>query len=117
MSKPIWQPSPKRCAASNLRRFIDANRERLRGDDYAALYDWSIASPAEFWAAIWRFCEVKAVAPYGAVLSDASRMPGAKWFEGAKLNFAANLLEHEANGTALVFANERGERSEHPFEW
>jgi acetoacetyl-CoA synthetase len=39
-------------------------------------------------------------------------MPGAKWFEGAQLNFAANLLEHGATGTALVFGNERGERTE-----
>jgi acetoacetyl-CoA synthetase len=95
-----------------MRRFIDLNRARLRGDDYAALYDWSIESPQDFWAAIWRFCEVKATTPYDSVLRDAHRMPGAKWFEGAKLNFAANLLEHEASGTALVFANERGERIE-----
>jgi acetoacetyl-CoA synthetase len=95
-----------------MRRFIDLNRAHLRGDDYAALYDWSIESPQDFWAAIWRFCDVKAAAPYANVLRDASSMPGAKWFEGAKLNFAANLLEHEASGTALVFVNERGERTE-----
>ena len=87
-----------------MQRFIDANRAHLRSDDYAALYDWSIESPDEFWAAVWRFCEVKAATPYDSVLRDASRMPGAKWFEGAKLNFAANLLEHDATGTALVFA-------------
>ena len=28
-----------------MRRFISANRERLRGGDYAALYDWSIERP------------------------------------------------------------------------
>ena len=95
-----------------MRRFIDLNRAQLRGDDYAALYDWSIESPQDFWAAIWRFCDVKAATPYANVLRDASSMPGAKWFEGAKLNFAANLLEHEASGTALVFVNERGERTE-----
>ena len=38
------------------RRFIAENRQHLRGDDYAALYDWSTQSPAEFWAAVWRFC-------------------------------------------------------------
>ena len=47
-----------------MRRFIAVNRERLRGDDYAALYDWSIESPAEFWAAVWQFCGVQAVTPY-----------------------------------------------------
>ena len=112
MSTPIWQPTTKRCAESNLRRFIDANRARSRGDDYAALYDWSIESPAEFWEALWRFCDVKAAAPYRTVLRDAERMPGAKWFEGAKLNFAASLLEHDAGGTAVVFVNERNERSQ-----
>src|SRR5262245_49459705 len=85
VSTPIWQPPPARCAASNMRRFIDVNRARLRGDDYAALYDWSIESPTEFWEETWRFCEIKAAAPYDTVLRDASRMPGAKWFEGAKL--------------------------------
>jgi acetoacetyl-CoA synthetase len=112
VSKPIWQPTPKRCAASNMRRFIDVHRAQLRGDDYAALYEWSIEQPAEFWAAVWSFCEIRAVTPYRTVLRDPSRMPGAKWFEGAQLNFAANLLEHDASGAAVVFANERGERSE-----
>jgi acetoacetyl-CoA synthetase len=112
VSTPIWQPTAPRCAASNMHRFIADNRARLRGDDYAALYDWSIESPAEFWADVWRFCGVQAATPYRAVLRDGARMPGAKWFQGAELNFAANLLEHDAHGTALVFGNERGERSE-----
>ncbi len=112
MSTPIWQPSRERMAASNMRRFIAANRERLRGEDYAALYEWSIARPAEFWPAVWRFCGIRAARPYDTPLRDGTRMPGAKWFEGARLNFAENLLEHGASGTALVFANERGERSE-----
>ena len=81
-----------------MRRFIAANRERLRGDDYAALHDWSTESPAEFWAAVWTFCDIRASRPYDTVLRDAARMPGAKWFEGAQLNFAANLLEHDATG-------------------
>jgi acetoacetyl-CoA synthetase len=95
-----------------MRRFIDVNRGRLKSDDYAALYDWSIASLAEFWEAIWKFCEIKSATPYDVVLRDAERMPGAKWFEGAKLNFAASLLEHDARGVALIFTNERNERSQ-----
>ena len=99
-----------------MRRFIAENRQHLRGDDYAALYDWSIQSPAEFWAAVWRFCAIRATSPpSGTVLREAQRMPGAIWFEGARLNFAANLLEHDARGPALIFANERGERSE--LDW
>ena len=62
-----------------MRRFIAANRERLRGDDYAALYDWSIESPAEFWAAVWQFC---GVASRHAIrhrrCATRTRMPGAQ---------------------------------------
>jgi len=94
-----------------MRRFITANRARLRGDDYAALYAWSIASPAEFWAAVWRFCSIEHAAPFTSVVRDADKMPGAKWFEGATLNFAANLLAPQREGTAIVHANERGDRS------
>jgi acetoacetyl-CoA synthetase len=95
-----------------MRRFIAANRAQLRGDDYAALWSWSVESPAEFWAAVWDFCAIRARRPYDTVLRDAAQMPGAKWFEGAQLNFAENLLAHDASGTALVFGNERGERLE-----
>jgi acetoacetyl-CoA synthetase len=111
LNTPIWQPSAERSAASNMRRFIVANRERLRGDDYRALYAWSIERPAEFWAAVWSFCGIRASRHYDTVLRDGARMPGAKWFEGAQLNFAENLLAHDAAGTALIFANERGERT------
>ena len=110
MNTPIWQPPAERSEASNMRRFIAVNRERLRGDDYAALYDWSIESPAEFWAAVWEFCGVQAITPYETALRYGSRMPGAQWFRGARLNFAANLLEHDASGTAIVFGNERDDR-------
>ncbi len=110
MNNPIWQPSAERSAASNLRRFIATHRARLRGDDYAALYDWSIASPAEFWEAVANFCSIEHTTKHTAVLRNGNRMPGAHWFEGATLNFAANLLAPERDGAALVFANERGER-------
>jgi acetoacetyl-CoA synthetase len=110
LSTPIWQPSAERSAASNLRRFIATHRARLRGDDYAALYAWSIASPAEFWAAVSDFCAIEYTARHTAVLQQVDRMPGARWFEGATLNFAANLLTPERDNAAIVFANERGDR-------
>jgi acetoacetyl-CoA synthetase len=112
VSEPIWQPSAERVAASNLQRFIAANRAHLAGADYAALYDWSITAPAEFWAAVWEFCGILAVTNCTAVVHDGDRMPGARWFEGATLNFAANLLAPGRTGAAIVFADERGERIE-----
>ena len=112
MTEPIWQPSPQRVAESNLQRFIAAQRPRLPRPDYASLYDWSIAKPAEFWEALWRFCGIRSSADYTSVLRDGDKMPGATWFKGATLSFTANLLQPHRSGTAIVFANERGERSE-----
>jgi acetoacetyl-CoA synthetase len=111
VSTPIWQPSPERAAASALNRFIAAQRPRLAGDDYEALYAWSIQRPAEFWPAVADFCEVEFATPCNAVLSNGTHMPGARWFEGATLNFAAHLLRPTRDGAAIVFANEREERS------
>ncbi|HEY9182699.1 MAG TPA: AMP-binding protein, partial [Gammaproteobacteria bacterium] len=98
-----------------MRRFITENRARLHGDDYGALYAWSIDNPDEFWASVWKFCGIRAITEYRTVLRDAARMPGATWFDGATLNFAANLLAPSRSGAALVFANERGERGE--IDW
>jgi len=112
VTEPIWRPSEQRVAESNMQRFLTAQRARLPRADYAALYDWSVAKPAEFWEAVWKFCGVRSSADYTAVLRDADRMPGARWFDGATLSFTANLLHPERAGPAIVFANESGERSE-----
>ncbi len=95
-----------------MQRFLAANRARLAGSDYAALYAWSVESPGEFWEAVWTFCGVSAATSYTTAVRDLHRMPGARWFEGATLNFAANLLAPQRTGAAIVFANERDERVE-----
>lgn len=110
MTYPIWRPSPERVAKSNLQRFLQAQAHRLEKLDYDALYRWSVDRSAEFWDAFWRFSDIRATTPHRSVLTDPERMPGARWFEGARLNFADNLLRPEYRGTALVFYSERGER-------
>ena len=108
--EPIWTPDADRIAASNMHRFMLAHAERLDAPDYAALHRWSVERPDEFWAAVWEFCGIRAYTPYRSVVEDFDRMPGARWFEGARLNYAENLLGHGQQGDALVFANERGDR-------
>ncbi|HEY8520879.1 MAG TPA: acetoacetate--CoA ligase [Gammaproteobacteria bacterium] len=113
MTEPIWRPSPERVARTNMRRFIAEHRARLAGDDYDALYDWSTSRPDEFWRAVWDFCGVRGTYDPERIVDGYDRMPGARWFEGARLNFAENLLRPEHRvGTALVFTNERGDRIE-----
>jgi acetoacetyl-CoA synthetase len=111
-SEPIWRPPERRTRDCNMRRFIDEHRGELAGNDYAALYAWSITEPSAFWAGVWRFCDIRADGQYRQVVQHYERMPGAVWFEGATLNFACNLLAPERDGAALIFHSESGERVE-----
>jgi acetoacetyl-CoA synthetase len=87
--------------------------------DFPSLYAWSIARPDAFWPEVWRFCGVVADErpgrePWSEVVVGLERMAppdpvlGPRWFTGARLNFAENLLRHDGDRDALVFWNERG---------
>jgi acetoacetyl-CoA synthetase len=112
MSALLWQPSTERIAATNMRRFIEASGARLNEPAYVDLYDWSVREPERFWAAAWRFLGIRAASPYTSVVEDFDRMPGARWFDGATLNFADNLLRPEHTATALIACDETGRRTE-----
>jgi len=79
--------------------------------DYEALWRWSVDAPEAFWCAIWDFAGVVGERGEPAV-RDRERMPGARWFPQARLNFAENLLRRRDDSPALVFRGEHGERRE-----
>lgn len=112
MSEPLWRPAPQRIAAANVTRFIDCVNARRSAEiaDYAALYEWSVENPAEFWIELAHFADVRADWSTGLALVDGTRLPGAKWFPGARLNFAANLLRFRDSSEALVAVDARGNR-------
>ena len=108
MDTPLWQPSAATIAAANMTAFMRAAESKYgaRIPDYATLYDWSIREPAEFWRLVWEFCGVIAEQQGDVVVEDFDRMPGARWFPQARLNFAQNLLRRRDQATALVFWGE-----------
>jgi len=63
--------------------------------DYDELWRWSVEHLEDFWASIWEFCGVRASKPYERVLAS-HEMPGTRWFEGAQLNYAENVLARGA---------------------
>ena len=82
----------------------------LRFDDYEALWRWSVDDLAGFWGSVWEFFDIESPTPWRAVL-DAETMPGAKWFDGAQINYARQVLRHAdachaAGHPAIVFADE-----------
>jgi len=108
VGKLLWQPSQERVKQANMTRFIDLVNEKygLEINSYAQLYEWSIANMRAFWATMWEFGEVKASCEYDKVVDDLSKFPGARWFKGARLNFAENLLRHRDEHLAFIFKGE-----------
>lgn len=93
--KPLWTPSPERVAAAGITRYLAWLKDErgLAFTDYESLWRWSVTDLEAFWKTIWDFGGVIAHQPYRRVLS-ARTMPGAKWFEGATLNYAEHALAH-----------------------
>jgi len=114
MAKMLWQPTAEQIQKSNMYRFMNFINEKYSQafTEYTALHDWSVANIADFWAALWELVDIKASVPYKQVIDDATKMPGAKWFAGARLNFAENLLRYRDDRTALIFRGEDSVRRE-----
>ncbi len=111
MKLPIWEPSAERKASANMTKFTGFVNERYgkKFDSYDELYDWSITSLADFWASVWEFTKIKASKSYNTVLTNSEPMIGCRWFQGARLNFAENLLRYRDDQTALIFKDESPE--------
>lgn len=108
LGRLLWEPTPARVKDANITRFTRFINERhgMNLATYDELYDWSVQNIADFWAAVWDFVDIKASRRYERVVEDLSVFPSAKWFPGAKLNFAANLLRYRDDRPAIVFRGE-----------
>ena len=104
----MWKPSVEQIERSQMfefKEFINT-RHGLNLDSYTDLHDWSVDNIHEFWAFAWEFFDIIHTQPYTQVVDDVSKMPGAKWFTGVRLNFAENLLRRRDDKTALIFKGE-----------
>jgi len=108
MANKLWEPNESQIKSTNMYRFMQFINERY-GTDFEAydpLYQWSVNNIADFWEALWEFAEIRASRSYDQVVDDVTKMPGAKWFSGARLNFAENLLRYRDDRVALAFNGE-----------
>jgi acetoacetyl-CoA synthetase len=108
MKEPLWRPSQARIKKANLTRFIESlNGTRgMKIRSYPELYQWSVEDIPGFWESMWEFAEIKASRPYKGVVADLGTFPGTKWFPGAELNFAENLLRYRDERPAFIFRGE-----------
>lgn len=108
MNTPLWRPSPERIAQANMTRFMGeaGSRWEVSLPDYASLYRWSVERPEQFWRSMWEFGGIMSETVGERVIADSDRMPGARFFPEARLNFAENLLRRDDGADALVFWGE-----------
>ncbi|WP_329007371.1 acetoacetate--CoA ligase [Micromonospora rifamycinica] len=93
MGDVLWTPPADVRERSRIGGYLRWLREHRGLDfaDYDALWQWSVTDLDAFWRSIWDHFEVVAHTPPTATLGDAT-MPGARWFPGATLNYAENVL-------------------------
>jgi len=114
VNEPMWSPSSEAIEQSRLaafEKYLEATLG-LRFSGYQDLHCWSVDNSANFWKSMWDFCGGVLSQEPTTILQDADKFPGAKWFVGAKFNFAENLLRQYDNDLAIVSRLENGERKE-----
>jgi len=108
MTRLLWTPPEEKVTSSNMYRFMTGVNEKYHQafSEYPELWRWSVENIPQFWEAMWEFAAIIHSRPFDEVIDDERKMPCAKWFSGARLNFAENLLRFRDNQTALVFRGE-----------
>ena len=104
--KPLWSPAATRVESSTIYRFGQAFAPNACSPgvlDYGVLHTWSTEDVDRFWRSLWEFCDVigDPGSPQAAVPSDSSGAERTwpdndlrrhRWFPGAAVNMAENLL-------------------------
>jgi len=111
--KLLWEPSKTLQEESNLKHFMNwlEHNRGLTFDSYHKLWSWSVQEIEGFWSALWDYFDIQAHTPYEKVLSE-RKMPGAKWFPGATLNYAEHIFRNErTNETAVIYESELRKQS------
>jgi acetoacetyl-CoA synthetase len=110
----LWEPSDALRREATMHAFL-AGIEADRAEpfaDYEAAWRWSVEEPEAFWAAVVAAFDIPFSTPPTRILAD-PRMPGARWFEGATLNYAeAVFARATTDRPALIAASERRAPSE-----
>ncbi len=109
MQTPIWSPSEQRIEGALLSRFMAEAARKLGKSclSYDELYRWSLEESAAFWAELWNFAGIRGEMGSAPYLIDGDRMPGARFFPNASLNYCENALDRGGpQDAALVFWGE-----------
>ncbi len=104
----LWTPSAEFQRRTHIARYIGwlTAREGREFADYEDLWQWSVADIERFWRSMWDYFELRSSKPFERVL-ESHAMPGARWFPGARINYAREILRRTRDdSTALAYLSE-----------
>jgi acetoacetyl-CoA synthetase len=104
----LWEPSPAVIEQANMTHYMEwlAQNKDLDFEGYRQLWQWSVENTADFWKSLWDYFQITASQQPTDILAD-KRMPGAKWFSGARLNYAENFFARmDGEETAVLYKAE-----------
>lgn len=109
----LWQPTAERVEKARLTHYRHwlAETRGLRFDSYDSLWQWSVDDLSSFWSSIWDYFRIISHSPYSSVIEPSpkgTRVEGAKWFQGATLNYAEHCLQRSDEAPAIIAADESG---------
>ncbi len=108
MADALWTPTADGTQGGAMAEFIETVEEdwNVTLGNSRDLWRFSVDQPARFWTSLKDWAGIAAETWGDEALVDGDRMPGARWFPGARLNFAQNLLQRRNGGDAIVFWSE-----------
>lgn len=117
-SKIMWAPSAEQINNSHLQQFQRILEEKYEKKflNYEELHSWSISNISNFWRGVWEYCDVIASKPATSIVDENAAIQSATWFEGARLNFAENMLRYRDARPAIVSVLENGDRLEVSYQ-
>ncbi|MCD4774247.1 MAG: acetoacetate--CoA ligase [Bacteroidales bacterium] len=106
--KTLWKPNKEKAQKSQMFDFLTEINQKYNQEfkEYYDLHQWSIENVSDFWGEFWEYSKIINSKKYNFVVDDPKKMPDAKWFEGARLNYAENLLQRRDNHPAIIFRGE-----------
>ena len=106
--KTLWQPNKEKAQKSQMFDFLTEINQKHNRDfkEYYELHKWSIENVSNFWGEFWDYSNIIHSKNYTSVVDNPKKMPGAKWFNEARLNYAENLLQRRDSHPAIIFRGE-----------
>jgi len=104
----MWTPNEDQVKQAQITQFRHNLNTRygVTLNSYADLYQWSLNNAETFWGEIWKLGEIISSTRADTVVDDLHKMPGARWFQGSRLNYAENLLRYRDERIAIHFRGE-----------